>query len=198
MCSGSASGLWALPEWQGLPRSMDSPGPPSLMWTGGERAREKLLKRAAHGRYECPGRGTRRGSQGTLSGASGPTSLGSNPARERSRARGMEERAASYAETRSQERCNPRKTQEQVRRSVARLWSYGISAFGAANGERRSKAVRKGRLCSCPADAKVVKTLRSMSVAVGHDKTCSKNCRKNASTARNRANSRWQNTLERD
>ena len=48
----------------------------------------------------------------------------------------MEERAASYAETRSQERYNPRKTQEQVRRSVARLWSYGISAFGAANGER--------------------------------------------------------------
>ena len=100
--------------------------------------------------------------------------------------------------TRSQERYNPRKTQEQVRRSVARLWSYGISAFGAANGERRSKAVRKGRLCSCLADAKVVKTLRSMSVAVGHDKTCSKNCRKNASTGRNRANSRWQNTLERD
>ena len=92
----------------------------------------------------------------------------------------------------------PSKTQEQVRRSVARLWSYGISAFGAANGERRSKAVREGRLCSCLADAKVVKTLRSMSVAVGHDKTCSKNCRKNASTGRNRANSRWQNTLERD
>lgn len=38
------------------------------------------------------------------------------------------------------------KTQEQVRRSVARLWSYGISAFGAANGERWSKAVREGRL----------------------------------------------------